>query len=92
MGKKAKIPNLEEGREQHFCATETFSQVLRDYENNNSHGLLIAGDANAHAEEWDALSKEDSIGSDTVDFLDDNTFIVANCQRWTSYVSRWLLP
>ena len=57
--------------------------MLRDYKNNTSCGLLIAGDANTHAEEWDALSKEDSIGGDTVDFLDDNTFIVANDGRPT---------
>ena len=68
----------EDSREQRFDATRTFAPAFEDYQNNNSHGLLIAGDVNGHAWEWDAFSNEDAIGSGIMDFMDDNGFVVAN--------------
>lgn len=70
----------EDEREQHFGAANTFTPAFNEYERNNSQsqGLLIAGDVNAHAWEWDAISNEDDIGGDIMNFMDDYGFVVAN--------------
>ena len=40
--------------------------------------MLIAGDANAHAWEWDLMSNDDAIGGDIMDFMEENGFVVMN--------------
>ena len=65
-------------REQNFSATETFLPAYNDYQSNNSLGLLVAGDVNAHDREWDAFTNEDAIGVDIMNFMDDYGFVVAN--------------
>jgi hypothetical protein len=67
-----------ESRIQNFSATNTFTPAYSDYENNNSMGLLIAGDVNAHAWEWDCNNDDDAIGGDIMNFMDDYGFKVLN--------------
>jgi len=39
---------------------------------------LIAGDINTHADEWDPLFGDNDIGSNIMDFMDENGFVLAN--------------
>ena len=72
-------------RIQNFSSNETFNPVIQDYKANKSNGILIAGDINAHAWEWDASSSDDIIGDDIMNFLDSNEFVVANDSGPTYY-------
>ena len=77
------VPPIHRGsndsRRQLFSADRTFLPFLQGVESAaDSIGLIVAGDINAHALEWDIYSHEDGIGLDIIDFLDGNGFTVWN--------------
>ena len=68
------IPPIHAGSDDHhqqfFSADRTLFPFLKGVQSeDDSLGLIVAGDINAHALEWDIYSLEDRIGTDIVDFL-----------------------
>jgi len=67
-----------ENRDQLFDATTIFSQAFQDYDTFHSLSLLVTGDVNAHAVEWDSTTTEDQLEYEIMGFLDYNGLVVLN--------------
>ena len=65
-------------QKQDFKAMHNFSPVFDEYMANNLHGLIIAGDVNAHAREWDVIAEEVTIGGNVMNFIDEYGLMVMN--------------
>lgn len=69
----------EDTRVQLFNPDRVFRPAIEEQARlSDSVGLLVAGDVNAHSMSWDAIAKEDDLGVNINDYLEEHPFIVYN--------------